>query len=94
MARISGVCGALFKSNGDSAALAAWYRTHSSMQLEDFGGAMPKWSDDLAAGEIAACGGRGSHPGTRLVRERQACVDHGPRREQDRALGAEGLGRR
>src|SRR5206468_12536114 len=32
-------------------------------------------------------------PRTRIARERQVCVDYGPRRKQGRALGAEGLGR-
>ena len=38
MARITGVGGVFFKSKGDSAALAAWYRKHLGMSLEDFGG--------------------------------------------------------
>jgi predicted enzyme related to lactoylglutathione lyase len=42
MAKITGVGGVFFKSKGDSAALAAWYRKHLGMQLEDFGGAILK----------------------------------------------------
>jgi|SRR6267378_6811432 len=38
MAKITGVGGVFFKSKGDSAALAAWYRKNLGMQLEDFGG--------------------------------------------------------
>jgi len=45
MAKITGVGGVFFKSTGDSAALAAWYRQHLGMALEDFGGAILRWPD-------------------------------------------------
>ena len=48
MAKITGVGGVFFKSKGDNAALAAWYRKHLGMSLEDFGGAILKWPDDKA----------------------------------------------
>ena len=48
MAKITGVGGVFFKSKGDSAALAAWYRKHLGMALEDFGGAILRWPDDRA----------------------------------------------
>ena len=48
MARITGIGGVFFKSKGDSAALAAWYRKHLGMALEDFGGAILRWPDDKA----------------------------------------------
>jgi len=48
MARITGVGGVFFKSKGDGAALAAWYRKHLGLRLEDFGGAVLKWPDDKA----------------------------------------------
>jgi predicted enzyme related to lactoylglutathione lyase len=48
MAKITGIGGVFFKSTGDSAALAAWYRTHLGMALEDFGGAIMRWPDDKA----------------------------------------------
>lgn len=48
MARITGIGGVFFKSKGDAAALAAWYRKHLGMALEDFGGAVLKWPDDKA----------------------------------------------
>ena len=48
MAKITGVGGVFFKSKGDSAALAAWYRKHLGMALEDFGGAILRWPDDKA----------------------------------------------
>ena len=48
MAKITGIGGVFLKSKGDSAALAAWYREHLGMVLEDFGGAILKWPDDSA----------------------------------------------
>ena len=48
MAKVTGVGGVFFKSKGDSAALAAWYRKHLGMALEDFGGAILRWPDDKA----------------------------------------------
>jgi predicted enzyme related to lactoylglutathione lyase len=48
MAKITGVGGVFFKSTGDSAALAAWYRKHLGLQLEDWGGAILRWPDDNA----------------------------------------------
>ena len=48
MAKVTGVGGVFFKSKGDSAALAAWYRKHLGMPLEDFGGAILRWPDDKA----------------------------------------------
>ena len=48
MARITGIGGIFFKSQGDSAALAAWYQTHLGLKLEDFGGAILRWPEDKA----------------------------------------------
>ena len=48
MARITGIGGVFLKSKGDCTALAAWYREHLGMVLEDFGGAILKWPDDTA----------------------------------------------
>ena len=48
MAKITGIGGVFIKSRGDSAALAAWYRKHLGMALEDFGGAVLRWPDDKA----------------------------------------------
>ena len=48
MAKITGVGGVFFKSNGNSAALAAWYRKHLGMSLQDFGGAILRWPEDKA----------------------------------------------
>jgi predicted enzyme related to lactoylglutathione lyase len=48
MARVTGIGGVFFKSKGNGAALAAWYRKHLNMPLEDFGGAILRWPDDHA----------------------------------------------
>ena len=48
MAKITGIGGVFFKSRGDSATLAAWYQQHLGMQLESFGGAILRWTDDKA----------------------------------------------
>ena len=48
MARVTGIGGVFFKSRSDNAALAAWYRKHLGMALEDFGGAVLRWPDDKA----------------------------------------------
>ena len=48
MARITGVGGVFFKSTSDNAALAAWYKKHLGMPLEDWGGAILRWPDDKA----------------------------------------------
>ena len=129
MARITGIGGVFFKSTSDTAALAAWYRKHLGMPLEDFGGAILRWPDDkaedrgLTVWHVAAkdskwfspshssfminyrvddlgalldqlrAAGVDDHPGTRVPRERQVRVDHGPGQQQDRALGAESVGR-
>lgn len=46
MAGITGIGGVFLKCKGDSAALAAWYREHLGMPLEDWGGAVLRWPDD------------------------------------------------
>ena len=48
MAKITGIGGVFFKSTNDNAALAAWYREHLGMALEDFGGAILRWPGDAA----------------------------------------------
>jgi predicted enzyme related to lactoylglutathione lyase len=48
MARITGIGGVFFKSKGDGKSLAAWYRQHLGLKLEDWGGAILKWPDDKA----------------------------------------------
>ena len=49
MAKITGIGGVFFKSKGDGKTLAAWYRQHLGLQLEDWGGAILKWPDDKLA---------------------------------------------
>jgi len=48
MAKITGIGGVFFKSKGDGIKLAAWYRKHLGMSLEDWGGAILSWPDDKA----------------------------------------------
>lgn len=48
MARITGIGGVFFKSNGDPKALAAWYQKHLGLPVEPWGGAALKWSEDKA----------------------------------------------
>lgn len=48
MAKITGIGGVFFKSKGDSAALAAWYRKHLGLPLEDFGRAVLRWPNDTS----------------------------------------------
>ena len=48
MAKVTGIGGVFFKSRGNNAALAAWYRDNLGLALEDFGGAILRWPDDTA----------------------------------------------
>ena len=48
MAKITGIGGVFFKSKSDNKALAAWYREHLGLSLEDWGGAILRWPDDKA----------------------------------------------
>jgi len=48
MARVTGIGGVFFKSNGDNKALARWYENNLGIALEDFGGAVLKWPGDQA----------------------------------------------
>lgn len=48
MAKVTGIGGVFFKSQGKSAQLADWYRKHLGMPREDFGGAVFKWPEDPA----------------------------------------------
>ncbi len=51
MARVTGIGGVFFKSRNDDRALAAWYREHLGIGLEDWGGAVLNWQDDKAEDE-------------------------------------------
>lgn len=48
MARVTGIGGVFFKSRSDRSALAAWYRDHLGIALEEFGGAIFRCPDDKA----------------------------------------------
>ncbi len=48
MAKVTGIGGVFFKSSGDHAALAAWYKQHLGMAIEDWGGAILRWPEDTA----------------------------------------------
>ena len=46
MAKVTGIGGVFFKSAGDHKKLAEWYRHNLGLQLEPWGGAILKWTDD------------------------------------------------
>lgn len=46
MAKVTGIGGVFIKSTTDNKALAQWYRDHLGLKLEDWGGAIIKWTDD------------------------------------------------
>lgn len=48
MAKITGIGGVFFKSTNDHKALAAWYKQHLGLALEEWGGAILRWPDDTA----------------------------------------------
>ena len=48
MARITGIGGVFFKSTGDHRKLSQWYAANLGLRLEDWGGAILKWTDDTA----------------------------------------------
>ena len=48
MARVTGIGGVFFKSTGDQARLAAWYRDNLGLRLEAWGGAILRWPEDKA----------------------------------------------
>lgn len=49
MKRVTGIGGIFFKAR-DPQALAAWYRDHLGLNVEDWGGAVFQWADDSATG--------------------------------------------
>lgn len=53
MARVTGIGGVFFKSNGDNKALARWYEENLGIVPEEFGAAVFKWPDDRAEDEGA-----------------------------------------
>ena len=49
MAKVTGIGGVFFKSTNDHKKLAEWYSRNLGIQLEPWGGAILKWSDDKSA---------------------------------------------
>lgn len=48
MAKVTGIGGVFFLSNGKGKSLASWYEQHLGMRLEDFGAAVLSWEQDKA----------------------------------------------
>jgi hypothetical protein len=48
MAKVTGIGGVFFKSTDDHKKLAEWYRQNLGIQLESWGGAILKWTDDTS----------------------------------------------
>ena len=48
MAKVTGIGGIFFKSAGKGSELAAWYQKNLGLDLENWGGAILRWSDDKA----------------------------------------------
>jgi predicted enzyme related to lactoylglutathione lyase len=48
MAKVTGIGGVFFKSIGDHKTLAEWYSQNLGIQMEPWGGAVLKWTDDTA----------------------------------------------
>ena|SRR6185436_4629638 len=48
MAKVTGIGGVFFKSTSDHKKLAEWYSRNLGMQLESWGGAILRWTDDQA----------------------------------------------
>jgi len=49
LARVTGIGGVFFKSTSDHKKLAEWYSRNLGIQLEPWGGAVLKWTDDASA---------------------------------------------
>lgn len=48
MAKVTGIGGVSFKSANDHKELAEWYSRNLGIQLEPWGGAILKWTDDTS----------------------------------------------
>jgi len=46
MAKVTGIGGVFLKSKGKGSELAAWYQKNLGIELESWGGAILKWTDD------------------------------------------------
>ena len=47
-AKVTGIGGVFFLSQGEGKALSAWYEKHLGIRLESFGAAVLRWEDDTA----------------------------------------------
>jgi len=48
MAKVTGIGGVFFLSQGEGKDLSSWYEKHLGMRSEEFGGVILKWGDDTA----------------------------------------------
>lgn len=48
MARVTGIGGVFFLANEDNDKLAKWYEEHLGISLQDWGGGLLEWKNDLA----------------------------------------------
>ena len=46
MAKVTGIGGVFFKSKGKGSELGDWYKTNLGIDLESWGGAILRWTDD------------------------------------------------
>jgi predicted enzyme related to lactoylglutathione lyase len=49
MAKVTGIGGVFFKSTNDHKKLAEWYSKNLGIQVEPWGGAVLRWTDDASA---------------------------------------------
>ena len=54
MAKVTGIGGVFFLSQGEGKALSSWYQKHLGMQAEEFGGVILNWEDDTAEVETGS----------------------------------------
>jgi len=47
-ARVTGIGGVFFLSQGEGKVLSSWYEKHLGIKIEDFGAAILMWEDDTA----------------------------------------------
>ena len=47
-AKVTGIGGVFLLSRGGGKSLASWYEKHLGMRIEDWGGVILKWEDDIA----------------------------------------------
>lgn len=95
MAKITGIGGVFLKCKGDSKALAEWYQKHLGLQLEEWGGAILKWSEDpsedggLTVWSLAASDSKWFSPSTSSFMINYRVDDLAEMLDQLRAAGVE-----